>query len=63
MILQKRKKDEIVFPKYDESEIAEVRDFVLQHLWAHIMPHILDNNYFMRIPLNREASNNAKLHA
>ena len=30
MILKKRKKDEIVFPKYDESEIAEVRDFVLQ---------------------------------
>lgn len=30
MIFKKRKKDEIVFPKYDESEIAEVRDFVLE---------------------------------
>ena len=30
MILKKRKKDEIVFPEYDESVITEVRDFVLQ---------------------------------
>ena len=63
MSIFRKRRNEIIFPEYDESEIAEVRDFVLQHLWAHIMLHILDNNYFMRMPLNREASNNAKFHA
>lgn len=41
-IFRKRRKEEIVFPEYDEKEIVQVRDFVLQS-WQmgemHGLPH------------------------